>query len=498
MSQGSHTLVRMKVRSPAPDTNATAGVSLGTGAAGRAGTTTSDDDGPVGRAVAALRRIDADMAQILRAVAEAGPVNGLPAIRLISLAAGATGWDIAYLRRVTDTLAAMPGVWTAFDRGEISWSQLRGITTAAKGLSAADRQTLDGQLSGAIVQNATAEPDRVVELAGDLAGRLDDAAQERRDRQTAQATGLRFTPNLFGGAHISGDLDDQQTAWVTDAVYGAADPSVADDQRPVDADGKPIPRVWLAPTRRAAQLAEGLTRIAMDWLAGHTTGGGPTDSYDHDGPQDAQPDGGAPIGGRRGGSGRGVRPMAMVVVDINDLTPAGQGDDTDGGVPAATARLLWRLAGGRARQSSAGVHALTCDAVRVPVLTDGDMPVAIGDAYDPIPTPVRRAAAARDQGCRFPGCDRPVQWTDLHHVNWRERGGATELSNLVSLCRTCHNLVHTHGWQMTLYDDGRLVVRRGRYRFTSRPRLRPPPPTRPPSATGHDPPAPGSPHTLPF
>ncbi|CAN5800331.1 hypothetical protein BH24ACT15_BH24ACT15_37980 [soil metagenome] len=479
----------------------------------------------MGRAVAGLATVDRAMASILRAVADAGPVDGLPAVRLISLAASATGWDIRYLRRTTETLSAMPGVWAAFDSGQISWSQVRGITTAAKGLSVADRHTLDGQLSGAIADNATAEPDRIVEVAGDLAARLDDAAQQRHDTNSAKGIGLRLIPDLFGGATLHGQLDDQLAALVSNAIHGAADAPVADDHQPVDADGKPIPRSWLAPTRRAAQLAEALGRVCAEWLAGRTgfaddvaddhsgidhasEGGGSVehdDSEIHSSGRDEDVDGAAGTksadsdapDASTGGAGRGAQPAALVIVDLNDLIEADRRDHTSDGTPATTARLLWRLAGGRRRQSNARIHALTCDATYIPVLTDGNIPIAVGDANDPIPLAIRRAATARDQGCRFPGCDRPAQFTDLHHVIWREHGGPTELSNLVSLCRTCHNLVHQHGWQMTLYDDGRLTVRRGRYQFTSRPRLRPPPPGPPPrptrsSATGppaHAPPA---------
>ncbi|CAN5797521.1 hypothetical protein BH24ACT15_BH24ACT15_38370 [soil metagenome] len=432
-----------------------------------AGAVDGADHSPVGRAVAGLATVDRAMASILRAVAEAGPVDGLPAARLISLAAGATGWDIRYLRRTTDTLTAMPGVWTAFDQGEISWSQVRGITTAAKGLSVADRHTLDGQLSGAIADNATAEPDRIVEVAGDLAARLDEAAQERRDTNSAKGIGLRLIPDLLGGSTIHGQLDDQLTALVSNAIHSAADAPVAYDHQPTDADGKPIPRSWLAPTRRAAQLAEALGRVCAQWLAGRTcpidstttldadrdsadvdtanvvgaviddshsgdsTANGDTDhsDLDYDGtdesgmpgayPTDGQaanPDGDdsadptltdtqdTPTGGQ---AGRGAQPAALVIVDLNDLIEADRRDHTSDGTPAATARLLWRLAGGRKRQSNARIHALTCDATYIPVCTDDNTPIAIGDANDPIPLAIRRAATARDQGCRFPGCDDP-------------------------------------------------------------------------------------------
>lgn len=43
-----------------------------------------------------------------------------------------------------------------------------------------------------------------------------------------------------------------------------------------------------------------------------------------------------------------------------------------------------------------------------------------------------RAAAARDQGCRRAGCDKPLHLTSLHHVEPWEAGGATDLANLTS------------------------------------------------------------------
>lgn len=65
----------------------------------------------------------------------------------------------------------------------------------------------------------------------------------------------------------------------------------------------------------------------------------------------------------------------------------------------------------------------------------------------------RRAIAVRDGGCTFPGCDAPVEWCDLHHVTWWNRGGPTDLANLVALCRHHHGVTHRNGWSMRLSDD---------------------------------------------
>ena len=75
-----------------------------------------------------------------------------------------------------------------------------------------------------------------------------------------------------------------------------------------------------------------------------------------------------------------------------------------------------------------------------------------------IPAPIRTALALRDKGCRFPGCDRPQEWTDGHHIQHWADHGATELPNLVSLCRRHHRIVHERGWTIRLEPDGSVAV----------------------------------------
>ena len=91
-------------------------------------------------------------------------------------------------------------------------------------------------------------------------------------------------------------------------------------------------------------------------------------------------------------------------------------------------------------------------AIRPPVL-----PLSVGRETRVIPPHLRTALNLRDQGCRFPGCDRPPAWTDGHHIIHWPDGGRTELENLVSLCRPHHRRVHEQGWRIHI-ADGLAVV----------------------------------------
>jgi hypothetical protein len=69
---------------------------------------------------------------------------------------------------------------------------------------------------------------------------------------------------------------------------------------------------------------------------------------------------------------------------------------------------------------------LACDAKVIPiVLGSGGEPLDVGRANRLWPAAIRRALEARDQGCVFPGCDRPATWCDAHHILWWIRGGPT-------------------------------------------------------------------------
>ena len=108
-----------------------------------------------------------------------------------------------------------------------------------------------------------------------------------------------------------------------------------------------------------------------------------------------------------------------------------------------------------------GLDVMLCDAKVTPVtVTVRGVPIGISeDPEDRFANRgQRRAAAVRDGGCVFPGCDAPMSWTDQHHVIEHGNGGPTVMRNLASLCRRHHGVVHRSGWSMRTVEAERFEI----------------------------------------
>jgi hypothetical protein len=85
-------------------------------------------------------------------------------------------------------------------------------------------------------------------------------------------------------------------------------------------------------------------------------------------------------------------------------------------------------------------------------------PLEVGRTSRVVTAAQRAALAVRDNGCVFPGCERPLAWCDAHHLRHWLHGGPTDLANLALLCRTHHRAVHEGGWRLHRHPDGRLTA----------------------------------------
>ena len=92
------------------------------------------------------------------------------------------------------------------------------------------------------------------------------------------------------------------------------------------------------------------------------------------------------------------------------------------------------------------------------MLEDGNGRVIdVGRKRRTISPALRRALAARDGGCRFPGCTNR-RFVDAHHlVHWID-GGETGLENTLLVCRRHHRYLHEYGYTVDRAGD-ELVFR---------------------------------------
>ncbi len=102
------------------------------------------------------------------------------------------------------------------------------------------------------------------------------------------------------------------------------------------------------------------------------------------------------------------RPHLNIITTLHDLEHRGQGRLLDGSVLDA-----------------ATLQRLCCDAGIHRVITNGRSSILdYGTTTRTIPANLFNALVIRDRHCRFPGCDRPPEWTEAHHIRWVLDGGA--------------------------------------------------------------------------
>lgn len=105
---------------------------------------------------------------------------------------------------------------------------------------------------------------------------------------------------------------------------------------------------------------------------------------------------------------------------------------------------------------------LACDADILPtVLNTNSVPLDVGRTKRLFTDELRQAIILRDQGCMFPGCDRPPAECEVHHRKPWWAGGETSLANGVLVCRYHHHLAEPdpnkpteHQWLIRLDDRG--------------------------------------------
>jgi hypothetical protein len=324
---------------------------------------------------------------------------------------GATS-TVAWLRAVADVpvgvgrarlelhraLGGRPLAAAAFAAGQIGTDAATAVCAAMESLPPAVPAALMSTVERLLVEVAREEGTRaVVHRANDIIHRYDPDQLAADERAQAEANTLRPTLRHDGTMALRGSLDREAAALFLATLEPLAKPLPADNGLPDMRD---------AGARYAAALIQ-LCRIASSNPALPTVHGEPT----------------------------------HVLLTIALETIEGR-----------LSQLPGRLDTG-ATVSTTSARRVACDANVIPVLLGSNgQPLDIGRATRVIPLPLRRALIARDQGCAFPGCERPPSWCEAHHrTHWAD-GGPTSLDNLVLLCEHHHRLVHHDPWYIEMID----------------------------------------------
>ncbi len=337
-----------------------------------------------------------------------------------------TGIDLGAARekvRVAKALPALPFISEAMQRGQISYAKVRALTRVAT----ADNEAslLDLALAGncAHVERVVRAWRRVdrVEAARETAARhLQRQLSTWVDDDGMVVIRGRLTPEV--GAVVQRALEAAADRLFREAVHAPTGDAMAEDltlaQRRADALG------LLAESALAADFDGGTAGYRYQVVM-HVTTSGSGDSI------------------AASGVGRDAPAAAPVVADT--ATDAFDGAlEVDHGAVDVSMETSKRLA---------------CDVslVHMHHAPDGTV-LDMSRKTRTIPPSIRRALAARDTGCRFPGCT--SRRCDAHHIQHWADGGATRLDNLVLLCRRHHRAVHEGGFGVVRGRDDVLTFLR--------------------------------------
>ena len=93
--------------------------------------------------------------------------------------------------------------------------------------------------------------------------------------------------------------------------------------------------------------------------------------------------------------------------------------------------------------TSAQIRRMACEADIIPMVMDTDgVCLDMGETVRLATYNQRLALRAIHATCAVEGCDMDFDWCEIHHLHPWERGGLTDLDNLVPLCSYHHHLIH--------------------------------------------------------
>jgi hypothetical protein len=104
---------------------------------------------------------------------------------------------------------------------------------------------------------------------------------------------------------------------------------------------------------------------------------------------------------------------------------------------------------------------LACEAAVIPMVMNSDGVILDVGRSQRLATPTQRQALrAMYPTCAHPGCRVRFEDCTIHHTNYWENGGRTDLGELLPLCSHHHHDAHHKHWRYTLDPDRTLHIHR--------------------------------------
>jgi Domain of unknown function (DUF222) len=360
------------------------------------------------RLLGLLRTAERLQAEIVRTVAvwdgqaDWAADGALSARAWLAARAPVTGYGASRLVGMARLCRRFPRTAEALASGDVSCAHVEVVAPMVRRREeqyAANEETLLESAGRFSVDDFARVALKWREFADDELAR-EDAAAVYDHRFFLVSRGVR------GAGILAGELDPEATESLLEALDLIAPP---------DPDGLPEGRRSLAQRR-----ADGLVDLARAYLAAQQQAGRPDVgvqvSVDHD---------------TLNGHSLEDRALDSVRCALARF----------GIIPAETARRL----------------ACDCHIGRVILDAHGEV-LDLGRSQRVPNRALRRALEIRDQGCVWPGCDRPARWCDAHHLTWWQHGGATSLDNTCLLCRRHHIHVHELAWTLQRDEHGTYHV----------------------------------------
>lgn len=290
----------------------------------------------------------------------------------------------------------LPITLAALHAGDLTLRHAQAVCYTVLGLSGSDAATIEQKcVPFAVGRDYTAFSRKLrrEQLA------LDSRTVEERFAAAIEDRRVWSMPNSDGGTATIGAVlpaDGAQT--VMKAVEKAAKELPSDERT------------------RAQRQADGLVRIAQDWLNGLAVA----------------------KGRQQVGPSVQITVAATTVLGLDNKPAELAGH---GPIPAALARAIAADPTGTWRRLLTDEQGTLIDYGR--------------RCYRP-PKALAQFVRARDRECQFPGCHRGSSTCEIdHRLAWAD-GGATNADNLICLCARHHHAKHEGGWTVARTDNGVL------------------------------------------